>query len=128
MAVHEHRGPPTILVAEDDPAMRRWLVLILTRIGARVHAVSDGFLVWPTLIEEDIDLVVSDVRMPVQSGLEALTVLRISGLMVPFLLVTAFGGDDVRASAAELGAEVLEKPFDAADLQTRVRAMCGMAE
>lgn len=108
--------------------MRQWLVMILTRLGGRIHAVSDGCLVWPTLMEEDVDLVVSDVRMPMQSGLEALNVTRISGLRVPFLLITAFGGDDVRTSAAELGAEVLDKPFDAVDLLTRVRQMCGIPE
>lgn len=120
-------GLPTILVAEDDPAMRQWLVRILTRVGSRIHAVADGYLVWPTLIEEDIDLVVSDIRMPIQSGLEALTVVRISGLKVPFLLLTAFGGEDIRASAAELGADVLDKPFDAVDLLAHVRRICGTA-
>jgi len=115
---------PTILVAEDDPAMRRWLVMVLAPLAGRIHSVSDGWQVWSVLMEEDIDLVISDVRMPMQSGLEALTVVRVAGIKVPFLLITAFGGDDVRASAAELGAEVLDKPFAAADLLAHVRRIC----
>ncbi len=119
---------PTILVAEDDPAMRRWLVLILNSLGGRIHVVPDGWQMWSVLMEEDIDLVISDVRMPMQSGLEALAVVRVAGINVPFLLITAFGGDDVRASASELGAEVLDKPFAAADLLAHVRRLCDLPE
>jgi len=108
--------------------MRRWLVMVLTRLGGRIHAVSDGWQVWSVLMEEDIDIVVCDVRMPRQTGLEALSVVRVAGIRVPFLLITAFGSDEVRASAAELGAEVLDKPFDATDLLAQVRRMCGMLE
>jgi DNA-binding response OmpR family regulator len=117
---------PTILVAEDDPAMRRWLVMVLTPLAGRIHAVSDGWQVWSVVMEEDIDLVISDVRMPMQGGLGALTVVRLAGIKVPFLLITGFGGDDVRASAAQFGAEVLDKPFAAADLLARVRRLCGL--
>jgi DNA-binding response OmpR family regulator len=119
---------PSILVAEDDPAMRRWLVLILNSLGGRIHVVPDGWQMWSVLMEEDIDLVISDVRMPMQSGLEALAVVRVAGINVPFLLITAFGGDDVRASASELGAEVLDKPFAAADLLAHVRRLCDLPE
>jgi DNA-binding response OmpR family regulator len=119
---------PRILVAEDDPAMRRWLVMVLAAIGGRIHAVADGWQVWSVLMEEEIDLVISDVRMPQQDGLEALTVVRVAGLKVPFLLITAFGGDDVRSSAQSLGAEVLDKPFAASELLTRVRRLCGLPE
>lgn len=116
--------PPTILVAEDDPAMQRWLLKVLAPTGARILAVSDGWQVWSALMEEDVDLVISDIRMPMRDGLEALTVVRVAGMKVPFLLITAFGGDDVRCSAAQLGAEVLDKPFAAADLLEHVRRMC----
>jgi CheY-like chemotaxis protein len=114
----------SILVAEDDAAMRRWLVTVLAPLGCRIFEVSDGWEVWSMLEENDIDLVISDIRMPVQNGLEALTVARIAGIQVPFLLITGFGGDDVRDSAGELGAEVLSKPFSAADLLAHVRRLC----
>lgn len=108
--------------------MRRWLVLVLTPLGGRIHAVRDGWQLWSVLTEEDIDLVISDVRMPLKGGLEALSVVRVAGIKVPFLLITAFGGDELRASASELGAEVLDKPFAAADLLARVRKMCGLLD
>jgi len=117
---------PTILVAEDDPAMRRWLVTVLTPLAGRIHAVSDGWQVWTALMEEDVDLVISDIRMPMKNGLDTLNVVRVAGIRVPFLLITGFGSDEVRASASELGAEVLDKPFAAADLLSRVRRICGL--
>ncbi len=118
--------PPTLLVAEDDPAMLRWLVLILTSLGGRIHAVSDGWKARSILMHEHVDLVVSDLRMPVASGFETLAVLRTAGNRVPFLLITAFADDDLRESAAELAAEVLAKPFGAVELLARVERMCRM--
>ncbi len=106
--------------------MRRWLVTVLTPLAGRIHAVGDGWQVWTALMEEDIDLVISDIRMPMKGGLETLNVVRVAGITVPFLLITAFGGEDVRAAAAGLGAEVLDKPFAASDLLARVRRLCGL--
>ena len=122
------RAAPSILVADDDPAMRRWLVIVLTPVGGQIRAVSDGGQVSTVVLQEEIDIVVSDDRMPMQSGLEALTNIRVAGIQVPFLLITAFGGNDVRAAAAKLGAEVLDKPFAATELLCRVRRMCGLPD
>jgi len=119
-------APPSILVAEDDPAMRRWLVTVLTPVAGRIHAVTDGWQVWNALIEEDIDLVISDIQMPIKNGLDMLNVVRVTGIRVPFLLITGFGSDEVRVSAAALGAEVLDKPFAAAELLGHVRRICGL--
>jgi DNA-binding response OmpR family regulator len=57
-----------------------------------------------------------------------LTDIRLAGSAVPFLLITAFGGDDVREAAGKLGAEVLDKPFAATELVRRVRRMCGLPD
>ena len=118
--------PPTLLVAEDDPAMLRWLILVLTSLGGRIHAVTDGWKARSVLTHEHVNLVVSDLRMPVASGFETLAVLRTVGNRVPFLLITAFADDDLRESAAELAAEVLAKPFGAVELLARVERMCRM--
>ena len=100
--------------------------MVLTSLGGRIHAVPDGCRIRAVLSEEEIDIVVSDDRMPIQSGLEALMDIRLAGNAVPFLLITAFGGEVVRAAAARMGAEVLDKPFAASELVDRVRRMCGL--
>ena len=119
---------PTLLVAEDDPAMLRWLVLVLTSLSGRIHAVSDGWKARSVLMHDHVDLVVSDLRMPISTGYETLAVLRMAGNRVPFLLITAFGDDEVCEAAAQLSAEVLAKPFGAAELLARVERMCRMPD
>lgn len=118
-----------ILVAEDDSAMRRWLVRVLSPIARRIHEAADGGELWSILSVHHIDLVISDVRMPIQSGVEALMAARIAGLQVPFVLITGFGGDDaLRATAARYGGvEVLDKPFGAEELRAHVRRFCGIS-
>jgi len=108
--------------------MRRWLLLVLTGLAGRIYAVSDGWGARSVLMEEKVDIVISDGLMPMQSGIEAMTETRAAGIRVPLLLITASGGDDVRRAAAGLGAEVLAKPFAAIDLVHRVRLMCGLPE
>lgn len=103
--------------------MRTWLVAVLAPLALQIRQAANGNEVWAALDIGPTDLVVCDVRMPRQSGLAVLTGVRLAGNRVPFLLITGFGGDDVRASAAALGAEVLDKPFTASELLARVQAM-----
>lgn len=119
---------PDILVAEDDHAMRRWLVKVLSPLARHVYQAADGGELWSMLDSHHIDLVVSDVRMPVQSGVEAMLAARLAGVQTPFVLITGFGGDEtVRAAAAQYGAEILDKPFDAEELRQLVRRICGIS-
>jgi CheY-like chemotaxis protein len=59
------------------------------------------------------DVVISDVRMPGRSGLEALSQFRQTNGSTPFVVITAFGSEEVHAQARELGATfVFDKPFE----------------
>jgi CheY-like chemotaxis protein len=114
----------TLVVAEDDPFLREWLITVLRGLDARVLAAATGQeLVSILARESDIDLVVSDIRMPGPSGLEVLAGARARGSTVAFLFITGYGGPDVQNAAAELGATVLGKPFGARDLLARVREL-----
>jgi two-component system OmpR family response regulator len=122
-------GSLTFIVAEDDRFMREWLELALETLGARVVQAVNG---WELAAHLDgageaaeIDLVISDVRMPGPSGLEILRRARASGNQVPFLLITGFGAADVTAAAGSMGAAVLHKPFSRRDLIDRVSEVCG---
>ena len=103
--------------------MRAWLVRVLAPMAARIRQAANGTEVWAALDGGEVDLVVCDVRMPRQSGLAVLTGIRLAGNRVPFLLITGFGGEEIRGAAAALGADVLDKPFTASDLLARVEAM-----
>lgn len=67
------------------------------------------------------DLVLSDIRMPGGTGLQALRTLRQFAALPPVLLMTAFGSEDTHDTAACLGAVgVIDKPFDIDDLRVIV--------
>jgi DNA-binding response OmpR family regulator len=123
--------PPRIVVAEDDSEMRRLVVEALRKDGYDVIAVSDGGRLLVTLAHELVapegtelaDLVVSDVRMPVCSGMQILEQLRAARWRVPVILMTAFGDAATREHARMLGALLFDKPLDLDDLRTAVASM-----
>lgn len=118
-----------ILVAEDDPEMCRVIVDALTEGGYDVHTVGDGAALLIELARSDrfhyqtVDLVIADIRMPFCSGLQALETIRGVRARVPFLLMTAFGDDDVHRKAKKLGATLLDKPFSIQKLRRAVGSL-----
>ncbi|MGE6760292.1 response regulator [Corallococcus interemptor] len=121
---------PRILVAEDDDAMRTMLVRTLSRAGYTVVEVEDGFELgdYVAMMQghggtlAPPDLIVSDVRMPGRTGLEALGRLRAQGITCPVLLLSAFADEETHAEALRLGARrLLDKPVDMDELKAAVR-------
>ncbi len=112
--------PGQILLAEDDPEMRRLVADALRRIGHRVIEASTGTELLRLMVgpanerdsgPEDVDLIVTDVRMPGGSGLDVVEVLRVARLRTPVIFMTAFGDSETRARVERLGAILLDKPF-----------------
>ncbi len=118
-----------VLLAEDDREMRQLLASTLRQAGYHVIEVQDGVELMDQFAASraagcDIDLVITDVRMPQVGGLEALGWLQEVGSTVPAVVVTGFGDRRVHAEAKRLGAwAVLDKPFDLADLCAVVDAL-----
>lgn len=117
--------PGHIAVAEDDEAMRDLVCNSLRRAGYRVTALKTGAELGELIdrvleghVVDPIDLIVTDNRMPVTSGLELIAALRARDWALPVVLITAFASPEVRAEAARLGAAaVLDKPFPLSILQ-----------
>ena len=109
-----------VLVAEDDAAMRDLLLLVLQERGYAVDCVSSGSQMIHVLSErhpdgslaQRFDLIVTDVRMPGVSGLDAVDRLRRAGSTTPVIAVTAFPHDATRNRAQRLEIRLLAKPFD----------------
>lgn len=120
------RTPPRVLVAEDDPDMRALVGAALRKEGYEVIELADGARLLFCIVkgveypEHAPDLVVTDLRMPVTSGLRVLEAARELGCDVPFILFTAFGDGDTRAKAEEHGAHFLNKPFPLEALRAAV--------
>jgi two-component system cell cycle response regulator CpdR len=117
-----------VVVAEDDPEMWRLVVEALRKDGHDVREASDGGRLLVHLAEAfdrdpslgDIDVVVCDVRMPVCSGVELLERLVEARWRVPFVVMTAFGDEELRRRVEGLGAVFFEKPLRLPDLRAAV--------
>jgi len=113
-----------VLVAEDDPDMRSFLVASLRADGHRISEVADGAELLrvtshEALEREPYDVIVSDVIMPGASGMAALMALNYEPAAPPVVLITAFADPDVHLWALQLGAmATFDKPFDIDDLRT----------
>ena len=113
-----------ILVAEDEPHIRRILITMLEAENYEVIATPDGRAAITRLeTEEPIDLVVTDLMMPKASGLEVLA--QVQDLehrrSTPVLVLTAKGQDADREAAFKLGAhDFMTKPFSPKKLLARI--------
>jgi len=125
-------NPYRILLAEDDKEMRSLLALSLRNGGYRVTVCRDGMglltylepFLFPNKIkleEKNVDLIISDIRMPGISGMEVLEGIPKSTGVPPMILITAFGDEETHARATEFGAAAMfDKPFDMDDLLAKV--------
>jgi len=107
-------------LAEDDSELRRLIGTLLRKDGYLVIEVSDGRQMFDFLSsqctaehEVQVDLVISDVRMPKRTGLDVISGLREHGRDMPVVFISAFADADLRHSVDTLGhAALLSKPFD----------------
>ncbi len=128
-------GPDTrpfrILVAEDDVEMRRVVSDTLRDDGYDIVELADGGRLLVDIADRlkegsgptSVDLIVSDVRMPICTGLQILEVLRQAHWRTPVIMMTAFGDAATRRRAETLMAVLFDKPFDLDDLRTAVANM-----
>jgi two-component system phosphate regulon response regulator OmpR len=115
-----------ILVVDDDARLRALLQRYLADQGFRVTTAADAAEARDTLRFLNPDLMVLDIMMPGESGLELTDSLRRQGTEfgVPVLLLSARGGPDDRIAGFEAGADdYLGKPFEPLELVLRIRAM-----
>jgi CheY-like chemotaxis protein len=117
-------GSLRILLAEDEPHIRRVLVTLLEGWGFHLHPVADGSAALEAIrSSEHYDLILLDIVMPGATGLEVLTEVRAlpERKDVPVIILTAKGQDTDRERAFALGAnDFLTKPFSPKKLLNRV--------
>jgi two-component system KDP operon response regulator KdpE len=112
----------TILVADDEASMRKYITSNLKVRGYDVIAAGDGIEALKLLAEHPIDLVLLDIGMPGPDGTQVLAALR-RDTQVPVIMVSARGREHDKVQALDLGADdYLTKPFGVDELLARVRA------
>lgn len=114
----------TVLLAEDDRAIRDSLDRLLTLEGYQVTPVSDGIEALAAVHKERHDVLVLDVMMPGIDGLAVCRVLRAEGERVPILMLTARVETSDRVAGLDAGADdYMVKPFETEELLARLRAL-----
>jgi DNA-binding NtrC family response regulator len=121
--------PPRILIVDDDAGQRSLLDSFLKSQGFNTVPVSSGERALEVLREGNVDMMVSDVRMPGISGLETLRRARQQQAVLPVLLVTAYAEIRGAVDAMRDGAvNYLAKPIDLDELLASVRQATGIAK
>jgi len=114
----------TILVIEDDRALREGLALNFELHGYEVNTAADGEEGMRKAFDLQPDLIVLDIMLPVWSGLDILAELRHRRQDVPVLILSARGTTENKVEGLSTGADdYLAKPFELPELLARVEAM-----
>lgn len=120
---------PHILLVDDETAITDNLTPFLTRSGFRVSTALNGNDALTKIENLSLDLIVTDVLMPVMDGRELLRVLRRNNNWIPVILLTQVGEAFERAMALEEGADdYINKPFEPHELVARVKAVLRRAK
>ena len=112
-----------ILVADDDVELLEAVAQTLVRLGAEVIRAGTGAELIERLAEYGpFDLVITDVRMPWMSGLNAMHAARTVGLSTSVIVMTALRDPLIHARVKALGSKtaLLQKPFDPEELESAV--------
>jgi CheY-like chemotaxis protein len=119
--IHERHHAPHILVIDDDIGVRELMIEYLGRNDLRVTAGASGREMFEVLEREAIDLVLLDLKLPGEDGMQLARALRERG-NVPIVLLTGRNEEADRVMGLELGADdYVTKPFSTRELLARVR-------
>jgi two-component system response regulator HydG len=114
---------PTILIADDEPAVTTPLEAVLSADGYNVVVVSDGMAALERLARDDISLVLTDLKMPGLDGMALLEAIRTRDLLVECIIITGEASVDTAVEAMRFGAyDYIEKPLTKPKL-TRLKAL-----
>lgn len=114
---------PTIVLVEDDPALRTLTSRALQEHGFSVRPAASGAEMWVALESTPADLIILDIMLPGTSGLDLCRMIREKS-RTPVIFISARGSETDRVVGLEIGADdYLTKPFGTRELIARVRAV-----
>jgi two-component system OmpR family response regulator len=113
-----------VLIAEDDPLVGDAVRRALSGAAFAADLVTNAEDARAALLADAFDLMIVDIGLPRENGLDLVRNLRSRGKLVPVLILTARDALDDRVAALDLGADdYLTKPFQVAELIARCRAL-----
>ena len=118
-----------ILIVEDDKELSQLFKKVLEKNGYQIKCASDGLQALKTLDTTYIDLIISDIMMPVMDGYELVSRLRAAGYQIPVLMITAKGTfDDMRQGFLSGSDDYMVKPVNVNEMVLRVGALLRRAQ
>ncbi len=123
------KRPARVLVVEDDTAQLSLIARRLRNTGLQVLPCSDPKEALKTLLDQRLDLLITDLQMAPMDGLELLRVVRMLEYRLPVIVITGYASKRNAIEALNLGANrMLEKPFDVDQLEEMVDEVLVQAE
>jgi twitching motility two-component system response regulator PilH len=121
--VNSPEGRKCVLLVEDDPALRRYLEVVLERAGYKVVSAGDGLEAMKFLLDVRIDVIVTDALMPNLDGYELCRFVRNSQHLVhlPIILLSALDPKNTTDESEQVNA-FLAKPVSPEVLLTCIAA------
>lgn len=116
-SAHQRRDRQCVLLVEDDPALRRYLEVVLERNGYEVLSASDGLEAMKFLLADRVDVIVTDALMPNLDGYELCRFVRNSEHLahLPIILLSALDPRNTSDESEQVNA-FLAKPVSPEDL------------
>lgn len=104
---------PSLIIVDDDPNILEVLDARFSAAGFRIYKATSGEAALSLISSNDIDMVISDVKMPNMSGIELYSELQVKSPGMPIIFLTAYGNIPEAVYAVQAGAiDYLTKPFD----------------
>lgn len=111
-----------VLIIEDEARMREVMIMLLSDLQIKIFEAADGEQAVDIFDNENIHLVITDLKLPKRGGMEVLRHIKESRPEVPVIIVTAFGSIDNAVTAIREGAfDYVTKPFKEERLQACVK-------
>ena len=120
----------TILLVEDEAAMRALLTVVLHRAGYHVVTAenTDGAIVQAAAVRGPIHLIITDVMLPAGTGAQTAAQLSAGGLDAPVLFISGYAAPMlIRQGHLQEASHFLQKPFTGAELLIKVRQLIELA-
>ncbi|MBI5119108.1 response regulator [Candidatus Poribacteria bacterium] len=120
---------PKILIADDDVTLNLSLAFLVEHIGMKAVQAYDGLEALKVIQSDNIDAVISDVRMPGMTGIELLREIKHLKEHLPVIIMTGCAEKQIAEEAAACGAfAFLEKPVQLVALIATLRAAVDFSE
>jgi DNA-binding response OmpR family regulator len=116
------------LVVEDDPAIRRLVEKLLTRLRVQIDTAADGLTAIDKLRTSHYSVLVLDLMVPELNGFEVIEFLKRENMTVPVAVVSAVSQQALTRLDLDIVKLVISKPFDVDEFSKAILALCAEGE